>query len=92
MRKKRAILLYKPVCIIAPTRMKTPRRKNTALVLKKEKTWDLSSIPRAGRRIIAVMLVAAMGMGVKIHRVIHITATSRHFIPSLHSPWGGAER
>jgi hypothetical protein len=72
--------------------MKTPNRKKTALFPKKEKTRRLSSISRAGRRIMAARLVTANGMGVKIQRVMHMVATPKHFIPASLKPEGGGNK
>jgi hypothetical protein len=91
-RKKREILFDNPVCIIAPAIMNTPSRKKTALFPKKEKTRRLSSISRAGRRMMAARLVTANGMGVKIQRVMQMVATPKHFIPAALRPEGGGNR
>jgi hypothetical protein len=72
--------------------MKTPRRKKTALLPKKEKTKFVSRISSAGRRMMAARLVAASGIGVKIQSVMQMVATPRHFIPALLNPDGGGRR
>jgi hypothetical protein len=48
--------------MIAPERIKTPRRKNTALFPKNEKTCLCPRILKVGKRTIASRLVAARGM------------------------------
>jgi hypothetical protein len=87
----KAILLLKPVSIIAAARMKAPRIKNTAELPNRAKASLLGITPSRGRRAITNRPVTERGSAFVIHRIIAHAKIPIAFFASVDSPVGAGD-